>query len=264
MSNESINTMLEKRIAAALADDVARDLVAALIAEIETAIVAADEAAAAEREKALDPLTSPDASKARATMEDAAFWRDRLRSVLPRLKARYEEIYAANYMAQWRDDYEALKVKRDALAVELREVYPDFETKIVDLFARIAANNEELSRLHQARPADVALHLLGAELVARGLGAFTRSEPSITATLKLPTFEPGERLAWPPPQPLGAVSFAPVRLGGDPRLYTGEWWRVKEEEAQAAAERAAGEEGEREAKALENYHGPRWWERARA
>jgi hypothetical protein len=35
-------------------------------------------------------------------------------------------------------------------------------------------------------------------------------------------------------------------------------------QAQAAAERAAREDAEREAKALANYHGPRWWERERA
>jgi hypothetical protein len=53
-------------------------------------------------------------------------------------------------------------------------------------------------------------------------------------------------------------------LRGDPRLYTGEWWKVKQEQAQAAEERAAREEKEREAKALENYHGLRWWEGKRA
>jgi hypothetical protein len=103
----------------------------------------------------------------------------------------------------------------------------------------------------------VALHLRGAELEARDLECFTRSEPSIAATLKLPTFEPGERLAWPPPQP---VSFAPVVLGGDPRLYTDRWWEVKQEQAQAAAERAAREEKQRE----ETVPGPRWWERPAA
>ena len=45
--------------------------------------MAATNAAVAEREKALDPLASPDITKARAAMEDAAFTRDRLRTVLP-------------------------------------------------------------------------------------------------------------------------------------------------------------------------------------
>jgi hypothetical protein len=105
------------------------------------------------------------------------------------------------------------------------------------------------------------LHLRSAELEARGLEGFTGSEPSVLETLKLPTFRPGERLAWPPPQTFVA---APVVFGGDQRLYSGDWWQVKEEQAQAAAERATREDAEREAKALENYHGSRWWERERA
>ena len=40
----------------------------------------------------------------------------------------------------------------------------------------------------------------------------------------------------PTPSPAG---FTP--LGGDPRLYTGDWWQVYEEQAQHAAERAARE-----------------------
>ncbi len=43
---------------------------------------------------------------------------------------------------------------------------------------------------------------------------------------------------------------------GDPRLYTGDWWQVKQEQAQAAAERAAHEEKERAAEALRAYRRP--------
>jgi hypothetical protein len=95
-----------------------------------------------------------------------------------------------------------------------------------------------------------------ARSAAPGLSAFTRSEPSIPARLKLPTFEPGERLAWPLPQSVNPASFAPVVLGGDPRLYTGDWWQVKEEQARAAVKRAAREEKEREVKELEARAGP--------
>jgi hypothetical protein len=148
------------------------------------------------------------------------------------------------------------------VAAQLRLLYPEFETKITDLFARIAHNDEKLSRLHQACPSSgVGLHLSGAELEARGLECFTRSEPSIAARLKLPTFEPGERLVWPPPQP---ASFASLLISGDPRAFTDRWWEPKQEQAQAAADRAEREEKERQAKALENYHGPRWWDSARA
>jgi hypothetical protein len=34
-------------------------------------------------------------------------------------------------------------------------------------------------------------------------------------------------------------------LGGDPRLYTDRWWEVKQENARAAAERAAREDAGR-------------------
>ncbi len=37
-------------------------------------------------------------------------------------------------------------------------------------------------------------------------------------------------------RPLNVAAFTPVELG-DPRLSTGDWWRVKEEQGQAAAER---------------------------
>ena len=88
-----MSTTLEQRIATALSSDTTSDVIALLITEIETAIVAADKAAEAEREKALDPLASPDAAKARTAMEDAAFVRDRLRTVLPRLQSRLQQVH---------------------------------------------------------------------------------------------------------------------------------------------------------------------------
>jgi hypothetical protein len=69
------------------------------------------------------------------------------------------------------------------LAAEFREVYPEFEAKVVGLLNRMAANDAEISNLHIARSAGVKLHLLEAELVARGLEQFTRDMPSITKEL---------------------------------------------------------------------------------
>jgi hypothetical protein len=88
-----MNTTLEQRSAAALADnDIASSDLAALITEVEAAVVAADEAAAKAHELALDPLLSPDANKARAAMEQAAFTRDRLCNVLPRLQRHFNDV----------------------------------------------------------------------------------------------------------------------------------------------------------------------------
>jgi hypothetical protein len=252
-----ITMMLEKEIVTALADaDIKLSDLSALIERTEGAIAEADQAAETERSKALDPALSPDPKTARAAMEDAAFTRDRLKTLLPRLQARCQEVQAQEYLTQWRSDYEELKVKRDGLAEELRTIYPEFETKITDLFTRIAANDAEVSRLHQARPGGVALHLLGAELVARDLEHFRTTEPSIAQKLKLPTFAPGQRLAWPLPQlpmaALYATSMVPQR---DPR-YSADWAAAQKEDnvRRAATEaRWAEEEAARQASSRRAY-----------
>jgi hypothetical protein len=146
------------------------------------------------------------------------------------------------------------------LAEELRTIYPEFETKITDLFTRIAANDAALSRLHQARPPGCALHLAEAELAARNLESFSTADPSIAKAVQLPDWEHSAKMAWPPPRPPVTAWFAPVPAD---RRYSDDWWQVKEEEARALRERQEREEREREAKALENYHGPRWWEQNR-
>jgi hypothetical protein len=218
---------LEKKIASALASDTMAVAIAALVAETQAAITQADTDAEVERAKALDPALSPDAAKARAAMEDAAFMRDRLRTVLPRLQQRHQEVAAQEYLARWQGDYESLTVKRDQLATELREVYPDIASKVADLLTRIAANDAELSRLHQARPAGVALHLLGAELMARDLESFNIASPSIAKELKLPDWSCSAKLVWPPPSPpLSSLVAPPVaaHLGAD-------WWRGREQRA---------------------------------
>jgi hypothetical protein len=130
-------------------------------------------------------------------------------------------------LAQWRADYEGLKVGRDALAAELREVYPPCATRIADLFARIAANDEALSRLHQRRPAGVALRLLGAELVARGLEGFTRFALSIAGELKLPDWDQPAKLAWPPPlTPLAVLAVQGMAAAVD--HPGGNWWQRRD------------------------------------
>ena len=224
---------IERRIASALSSDVTSADIAALIGETEVAITSAAEA---ERAEALDPIVSPDAAKAHAAMTDAAFMRERLRSVLPRLQQRHQELAAAEYLSQWKGDFEVLKVKRDELAAEFREIYPTCVSKIIDVLNRIAANEVELSHLHQARPSGVSLHLLGAELVARGLDNFTRDDPSIARELKLPDFEHSVRMAWPPPPTSMGAAFAATMMPASDQRFSAEWW--KEGEEGAARQRA--------------------------
>ena len=167
---------LEERIATALSEDIASADVEALITETEAAITAADAAAEEERVKALDPIASPDPAKARAAMEDAAFTRDRLRTVLPRLQARLKQVEAAEYLARWEPDYEQVKAVRDALAAEMREVYPAAVAQLADLFQRMAECDRECSRINGSAPYGEHRRLLrrGADRAGRRTLAATR------------------------------------------------------------------------------------------
>jgi hypothetical protein len=189
-------------------------------------------------------------------MATALFGCDRLRTVLPRLQQRHREVAAQEYLAQWRQDYEALKVDRDALAAELLEFYPAVTSKITNLFTRIAANDAELSQLHQKRPAGVGLHLAGAELVARDLTSFSAVSPPLSEHLKLPDFEHSDRLVFPPPQPsLAAVYAMSMMPQHDPR-YTADWAAAREADnvSRAANEsRWADEESARQLASRQAY-----------
>ena len=187
---------LEQRISDALQPDTAitsADL-AALIEETEVGI------AKAEREGTVDQTLSLDPKAARQAIADAAFGADRLRLLLSKLQACYQQVYAQEQAKAWLAEYEVMKRERDALAKELREVYPKAANEIMDLFIRIGANNEALSELHRARPAGVMEHLVSAELHARGRDRFTRDTPSLLTSVCLFDFHSG-RQAWPPPRP---------------------------------------------------------------
>ena len=86
---------------------------------------------------------------------------------------------------------------------------------------------------------------------------------SIMKDLKLPVWDGSLLPLWPPHRPIDPALIAPM-AGGDPRLYTGDWWQVWQERAIALREQTEREAAEREAKQRENWRGPRWWEGERA
>jgi hypothetical protein len=241
----AMSITLERQIAVALADDVNSADVAALIEETEAAIAQADATAEAERVRALDPALSPDPVKAREAMQAAEFARDRLHLQLPRLGARLAQVEAAERLAQWHVEGSALKARRDALVVELAEVYPRVVDQLVDLFTRATAVDEEIARLGVSPDGRSAVPPVG------GAGVAER--------LKLPAW--GGSGEWPPRRQLDPAWFAPVPF--NPR-YSADWAVVMEAETAALREQREREDAEREAKALANYHGPRWWEGERA
>jgi hypothetical protein len=192
---------IEERIAAALSEGVTSSHLAALIAETEESISLADTTAEAERVKALDPIASPDPVKARAVMENAAFTRDRLCTVLPRLGHRLKEVEAEEYATRWEAEYEKVKIVRDELAAEMREVYPTAVAQLADLFRRAAACDRECSRVDGKAATGELRRLLRVELAARGVEGLLQPDVYLAEMLRLPFFwrDSGPIYAWPPP-----------------------------------------------------------------
>lgn len=122
---------LEKRIVAVLAPDATSANVATMITEVDAALLTAIDAAERERIKAYDPTV--DAQKARQSLADAEFARDRLQAALVALQRRLQELKAQEYSAQWHSEYAHVEAACDALAAELRNIYPAMQSKLVDL-----------------------------------------------------------------------------------------------------------------------------------
>ena len=196
-----MSASLEKRIAAALsAEDIASSNLSALIAETEAAIVAAAATAAKINEAAMDPIAMPDANRAMAAIENAAFAVARLRAVLPRLQQRHQELEMAEHVAAWEADRDRVEVLRDAAAKNFAK-YPELVAQIVDLLRDAEQVDKEVSRINGLAPPGPYRHLLGVECVARGLPAFSASEPQISKGVQLPDYEHSALMAWPVRRP---------------------------------------------------------------
>jgi hypothetical protein len=237
-------TNLETRIASALTnEDIASRELAVLLTELEAAVSVADAVAEAAREKALDPIASPDAGQAEQSAWSAKVNRDRLSSLLSRVRQRLDELEAAEYAAQWLADYEAVEAKRNAIAKEMAGLYPSFATKLCDLFQRVEAVDQECRRVSGEAPTGEHRRLSGVELTARNLDSFSGSHPSIMKVLQLPDWTSSDRLAWPPPKtPLSVVMANSMMPPPDPR-FSANWAAARE--VDTAKRRAA--EGRREA-----------------
>jgi hypothetical protein len=118
--------------------------------------------------------------------------------VLPRLNARFKEMKAAEYLARWEPDYKQVEALRDALAAELREVYPAAVAQLADLFNRMAVCDRECSRIDSTAPYGEHRRLLGVELTARGVEILWQPDVWIAKKLRLPYFprDSGAIYAW--------------------------------------------------------------------
>src|SRR5262249_24853674 len=67
-----------------------------------------------------------------------ALVRNRLQAALPRLQQQLKQAREWEYTEQWREDYAAVKARRDELVPELRERNPQLVDEIVGLMTRMA------------------------------------------------------------------------------------------------------------------------------
>jgi hypothetical protein len=205
--DSEIPAVLEERITSALANpSVTSAELRGLIPETQAALTAAEATAQSEREKALNPVTSPDSAEAGQVVWTAEFRRDRLWSFLSHLRQRLVEVDASERAALWQADYEAVREKRDELADEFAELYPGLAAQLCDLFRRTEALDQECDRINSEAPKGESRRLLGAELTARNLKSFSRSDPSVIDLVKLPDWSQCDRMIWPPPKiPLSVI-----------------------------------------------------------
>ncbi len=245
---------LEQKISAALVDaDIASADLSALVSASEAAIVAAERMAAAAKQKALDPALSPDPKVARATMEDAQFAATRLRTLLPRLQQRLAEVAAAEELAQWEAERARVQAMVEAAAEKFAAQYPKLVAELVELFRLAEEVDEEVRRVNGSAPTGAHARLRGVELVARDLDGFSRDQPQITKTVRLPDWQRSSDDLWPPRQPIDPRLFAPVQT--DPRT-TFDWETAWAERRQAEQERQE-QEALKAAAAREDFWGRR-------
>jgi hypothetical protein len=222
---------IEQKISSALANpNIGSTDLIELIAEVAEAADAAEKSAAAEKEKALDLIASPDGRKAHETLVAAELIRDRLKTILPKLRNRLTEALATERHARWLTDYQRAEKLRDQAAQKFARHYPELLDNLVALFHEAEEVDKECARVNSSAPRGEHRRLDCVELTARGLNKFTHSQPSIAKTIQLPEWEQSSTLAWPPPEPSFAATYAASMVPTfDPR-YSADWWKVLERE----------------------------------
>jgi hypothetical protein len=264
MNTATVEQSFEERIVAALTDHtISSNDLYELVEETQLAIVTAQNDATVAEKTALDPLLSPNASEARQAMEDAVFRAARLRSLLPRLKERVTEVAHHEEYLQWRAQFDPLKVKVEAAAAQLKQVYAKVTAELVPLFAEIEKIDAEVKRTLAAKPHHTkfangdACHLRSVELTARGLKDFGIHDFKIM-DIKLPDWQHPTKSLWPPDRQLDYSHTVPVfKHPGD------EWWKPQaadHAEAAAKAEQANADQAQADGAARETrFHNLSDW-----
>ena len=171
---------LEHRIANALqGNDIGADQVGELIAETREAVAAASVAAEQARARAYDPAVID--PRAHRDMERADHLARRLRLALPQLQSKLQKLHNAEEYRQWATDFDLVKLKHAQASRILREVYQEFESKLVAALTTAHQVDAEVRTVLDQKPTELPQSngdgkwLLSVECAARHLGSIRPS-----------------------------------------------------------------------------------------
>ena len=127
---------------------------------------------------------------------------------------------------------------------------PKLIDELIEIFRENEALNKQMSNVNGAAPPGKR-RLLDAELLWRGLDAFSRSQPPLAKVTSLPIVAQSELSAWPPRSSF-IPSFAPPPMDVN---TTSEWHRASTERRRLADERIDRELAEMERQKRAFYKG---------
>jgi uncharacterized protein (UPF0335 family) len=180
------------------------------------------------RDRATDPLTGEaEADGFRATLFDISFRIQRLGVAQERLNAALTAAQRREADHRRRADYERALSERDAIAEELRTVYPEAAARIAELLRRICRNNALVTLANKALPAG-ASQIEPVELLVRNVaqdigvrmpdGSFTYGYNTLTQAVRLPALAGvdamGGRDIWAPDSSGRLATIEAVELAG--------------------------------------------------
>jgi hypothetical protein len=227
---------LEERAVGALTDDtVSSAALAALLGETTSAIAAAEATAASCKERAFDlALGHAEAKEAHGLMVDASFRADRLRTLGPRLQARWLDALQREAADAWRRERDAFEASIPNIEA-VRANYEAALQQMLKFFTEVTAFNSARSRLLSRRPEHCGLES-ATELPITALN-------KLLGETRLFDLKTGEQV-WPDPQQANkfAVEMShsvSAMMKTDPDDYTPNWWRAAAR--RQAASRVAAE-----------------------
>jgi hypothetical protein len=131
-------------------------------------------------------------------MESDHFIAERMQVALAELDVRHKELAADEEDARRLTRYAEVSAERDALAQELKELYPPFAERFRDLMTRIGRIDTEVAIINRHLPRG-KMPLADVEAVARevaGIGTGSNPISRLSTTVVLPGWN-SVTYAWP-------------------------------------------------------------------